>query len=354
MNYTIEFTDRISPADDAKMSQDLVAYESSHGIAVNFKRVSVVIKDDQGAVFGALNAFTAFADIYVDDIWIETPYRRKGFGKKLLQALEERFKGKGFNNINLVTNAFQAPGFYEKCGFQVEFVRENKKNPKLTKTFFVKFFDEDIQMQGIVRDTKIAQMPGCKKTHPLIVGISGISGAGKSSLIRKLACTLQATALFWDEYDEISQGPQDYVKWFYSGKDYEAWIYTDLANTLSNLKEGQKVVCPATQRELAPTQYILFDAPLGYCHQATGRYIDFLIYLDTPPDIALARRLLRDYRERPDSQEMLDELEKYLQESRPLFILAPDEKASDLVIDGSLSLDQQEQEVLTALSSRRY
>ena len=42
------------------------------------------------------------------------------------------------DNINLETNAFQAVGFYKKCGFEVEFVRHNKTNPKLTKTFFIK------------------------------------------------------------------------------------------------------------------------------------------------------------------------------------------------------------------------
>ena len=30
--------------------------------------------------------------------------------------------------------------FYKKCGFKVEFVRENKKNPKLNKYFLVKYF----------------------------------------------------------------------------------------------------------------------------------------------------------------------------------------------------------------------
>jgi hypothetical protein len=52
------------------------------------------------------------------------------------------FKGKGLHNINTVSCAFQAPEFYIKCGFQVEFVRENTKNPKLTMTFLVKYFDE--------------------------------------------------------------------------------------------------------------------------------------------------------------------------------------------------------------------
>jgi uridine kinase len=116
------------------------------------------------------------------------------------------------------------------------------------------------------------------------------------------------------------------------------------------LKEGQKVICPVTKCELYPTKYILFDAPLGYCHKSTGQYIDFLICLDTPPDIALARRLIRNYRDHPDSHKMIGELEKYLLDSRPLFILSPEEKASDLVVDGSLTLDKQVQEVLSALS----
>lgn len=150
MNYTIEFADKISQAEEERMSKDLAAYERSHGVDVNYKKISLILKDEQDYVFGVLNAFTAFSEIYVDDIWIETSYRGKGFGKKLLQALEEHFKGNGFNNINLVTNAFQAPGFYEKCGYHVEFVRENKKNPTLTKTFFVKCFDDEIQTQGIL------------------------------------------------------------------------------------------------------------------------------------------------------------------------------------------------------------
>lgn len=30
--------------------------------------------------------------------------------------------------------------FYKKCGFEVEFIRENKENPNLTKYFLVKYF----------------------------------------------------------------------------------------------------------------------------------------------------------------------------------------------------------------------
>lgn len=192
------------------------------------------------------------------------------------------------------------------------------------------------------------------QTHPIVIGISGISGAGKSTLIRKLSATLHATALFWDDYDEISQGPEDNVKWYETSKNYDDWVYDDLADTLKKLKEGQKVICPATKQELLPTDYILFDAPMGYCHKATGKHIDFLICLDTPLDIALARRLLRDFRDHPEPQKMLEELDYYLSHSRPLFILTPEEKKSDLIIDGSLSVDKQEQEVLIALRKHNH
>lgn len=34
------------------------------------------------------------------------------------------------------------PEFYKKCGYEVEFVRKNKEEPKLTKYFLVKYFND--------------------------------------------------------------------------------------------------------------------------------------------------------------------------------------------------------------------
>lgn len=133
------------------MNKDMVDYETKNGVDVNHKQFSIVLCDEKGDAQGILTAFTAFAEIYVENLWVDTACRGKGLGRKLLQELERHFEGKGFNNINLVTNAFQAPGFYEKCGFQAEFVRVNKKNPKLTKTFFVKFFRDEVQDQGLLK-----------------------------------------------------------------------------------------------------------------------------------------------------------------------------------------------------------
>lgn len=141
----------ILPKDiEDKMSQNLIEYEASHGIDVNYKRFSLVLYDDQEAIIGVINAYTAFAEIYVDDIWVDSNHRGKGYGSTLLKELENMFEGKGFNNINLCTSKFQAPEFYKKCGFELEFIRHNAINPKLSKFFFSKMFKNKQQNQGLL------------------------------------------------------------------------------------------------------------------------------------------------------------------------------------------------------------
>jgi ribosomal protein S18 acetylase RimI-like enzyme len=147
--HTIEFVDSLPRDAEEQMDQGYMEYENTHGINVNYKKFALLLRNEKGIAVGVLSAYTAFAEIYVEDIWVDKAYRGKGYGKKLLNELEKHFKGKGFNNINLVTSAFQAPEFYKKCGFTEEFVRVNKINPQFTKTFFVKYFEDKNQFQGI-------------------------------------------------------------------------------------------------------------------------------------------------------------------------------------------------------------
>jgi GNAT superfamily N-acetyltransferase len=90
---------------------------------------------------------------FIVDLWVNSVHRKKGYGRRLIEELENHFKGKGFNNINIVSCQFQAPQFYEKCGFTLEFVRGNIQVPELTVFFFVKYFDE-VQTQGILPNKK--------------------------------------------------------------------------------------------------------------------------------------------------------------------------------------------------------
>ena len=146
--YQIEQLDELPEDIENLVHLGHVKDEADNGIVCNYKKFSIVMKNNSGTIIGALQAYTAFAEVYVDDIWLKPEHRKRNYGRKLLGELETRFKGKGYNNINLVTSGFQAPEFYKKCGFEVEFTRTNKNNPKLSKTFFIKYFDDENQYQG--------------------------------------------------------------------------------------------------------------------------------------------------------------------------------------------------------------
>ena len=81
-----------------------------------------------------------YKEINIGDLIVLEKYRKQNIGKKLMETVEKYYKGKGFENMNLTTYDFQAPEFYKKCGFEIEFIRKNKDNSKLDKYFMIKYF----------------------------------------------------------------------------------------------------------------------------------------------------------------------------------------------------------------------
>jgi uridine kinase len=73
-----------------------------------------------------------------------------------------------------------------------------------------------------------------------IIGISGISGSGKSLLAKELGTALNATTICWDDFDDISESPADYIKWYESDRNYNAWKYDALSDVLNKLKKNEK------------------------------------------------------------------------------------------------------------------
>lgn len=176
-----------------------------------------------------------------------------------------------------------------------------------------------------------------RNNAPQVVAISGIAGSGKTTIAKALAQKWNATAIYWDDFDELSSSPDDYVEWFESGckEGGDAWRYPLLADVLNRLTKGESPICPVTQKKLNPTSLIIFDAPLGRSHEETAPFISYLVHLDTPLDVALSRRVLRDYSSSHSSVEILEALQFYLERSRPLFKDLFDTKGgADLVLSG--------------------
>ena len=61
---------------------------------------------------------------YLTDLFVEKPYRGRGFGAALLRQLEERVAVLGVANFWTITAGYEAPGFYQKQGYKIIFEQE--------------------------------------------------------------------------------------------------------------------------------------------------------------------------------------------------------------------------------------
>jgi uridine kinase len=199
----------------------------------------------------------------------------------------------------------------------------------------------NLRAQGVDRllfNQEAIELIALRTIMAKILGISGISGAGTTTTTKALSHRLDVTALYWNDFDDISFGPEDYVEWYRTSGDYADWKYPALENTLKELKSGNSIAHPATGQLLSASPLIIFDSSLGRMHKATAQYVDYFIHLDTSMDIALARRIIRDYCDKKDApaQEILSELEWYLNEGRPLFDATAEKSSADFVVNGDL------------------
>jgi len=87
-------------------------------------------------------------------------------------------------------------------------------------------------------------------------------------------------------------------------------------------------------------EYIFFDYPFGYMQKQISEFISLSIFIDTPLDTAMARRLLRDCKNKSVA-DIMGEAKWYLEKGRKLFLLSNDfqRKDAELIIDGSLPTD---------------
>jgi ribosomal protein S18 acetylase RimI-like enzyme len=135
----IEYIDNLDDELYKILDNEFNKYAIKKEITCNYATFNFIAKEN-GKIVGIITGHSYYKEVYIEDLIIFEQYRNMHIGSRLINSVEEHFKNKGFENINLTTYNFQAPEFYKKCGFKLEFIRENKDNPKLNKYFFVKYF----------------------------------------------------------------------------------------------------------------------------------------------------------------------------------------------------------------------
>ena len=115
----------------------LEEYDNNHIKYSLDGRISLGIKENGKIIAGVDSCMTAFKILYVSTLYVDELYRRKGFGKILIQELEKKAKKLGANTIRLDTFSFQGKDFYLAMGYKIVGEYENKEDG-YSEYFFMK------------------------------------------------------------------------------------------------------------------------------------------------------------------------------------------------------------------------
>ena len=130
----------LSEADDVIgefINREFSSYGEENKVALNYDSFCFVAEDDDGSIMGVITGRATYNELHIVDLIVGKDHRRSGTGTKLVKAVEEAYRGKGYDKITLTTYGFQAPDFYKKLGYEIEFVRKDA-DPRLSKYFFAK------------------------------------------------------------------------------------------------------------------------------------------------------------------------------------------------------------------------
>ena len=164
----------------------------------------------------------------------------------------------------------------------------------------------------------------------IVISLYSPSGGGKTTITHALAEKMpNSKALYFDDRDyDSDSGITDICQWHDDGADVNRFDLSMLASDIERCIEED-------------FEYVILDYPFGYRHEVISKFLDFSIFIDTPLDIAFARRLLRDNTDKT-TKEILCDAEFYLQKGRAVYLHGEKmvRNDADMVIDGSLALEE--------------
>ncbi|MBV1879481.1 MAG: uridine kinase [Pseudomonadales bacterium] len=182
-------------------------------------------------------------------------------------------------------------------------------------------------------------------SQSIIIGITGASGSGKTLITKKLTEHFDPTevaVLSEDRYYKnlldlpISKRP------LHNFDHPDAFDHYLLEQQLTSLRAGKKVFVPQYDYKLhlrkkeaqviLPAKFILLEGILIFTSPALRQAMDIKIFVDTPLDICLLRRLQRDTLQRGRSVQSI--LEQYQQTVRPMYFkfIEPTKQYADIII----------------------
>ena len=180
---------------------------------------------------------------------------------------------------------------------------------------------------------------------PLIIGIAGGSGSGKSTVARRIADALDNASIafidmdaYYRNFTHLSPEERKHVNW-----DHPDAFDLDLfVSQMSALSDGQTIEKPvydfithgrrSETVRVQPADVIVIDGILLFVDRRVRELCDVKIYVDADADIRLIRRIERDLVARGRPLEEI--LTQYLSTVRPMHLefVEPSKRWADVIV----------------------
>jgi uridine kinase len=180
---------------------------------------------------------------------------------------------------------------------------------------------------------------------PLIIGVAGGTGSGKSTVARNVAAALgEASVAFIDmdayyvDHAQLPLEERKAVNWDHP----DAFDWDLLVRQLTDLSEGRAIEKPvydfhnhvrsATVVQIPPADVIVIDGILLFDDARVRDLCDVKVFVDADADIRLIRRIRRDMTKR--GRPLPEILDQYLSTVQPMHLefVEPSKRYADVIV----------------------
>ncbi|MCE7987316.1 MAG: uridine kinase [Caldilinea sp. CFX5] len=182
-------------------------------------------------------------------------------------------------------------------------------------------------------------------TTPLVIGVAGGSGSGKTTVSERIQRMVGPTHFAYLQHDSYyrDQGHLAPAARLAINYDHPDSLETQLLiDHIQQLRQGQAIAAPLydfanyTRRQetrlVQPASIILVEGILIFVEKSLCELMDIRIYVDTDADLRFIRRLQRDVQERERS--LTSVVEQYLTTVRPMHLefVEPSKRHADIIV----------------------